>query len=280
MVSSADDGTMFALFDRLRSKRPSQQTQVVDYRLMMEHSLDMICHAQVSPSGIRYLYASPATPDVLGWSCEEFLKLTPADIFAPESLAAIAKNVQKTRDGAETISAIVEAIRKDGKRIWIESKVRVLEKQNDGCITTVVVMRDITERKLLQDRLAQQAVTDSLTAIGNRRAFDEAIACEWSRTLSTGCPLSLILADLDCFKLLNDTYGHQAGDDCLRAVAQLAKGVAEAQGGIAARFGGEEFVILLPSRSLEQAEAAANRLRRRYTLSAFQMLGTWHARVS
>jgi diguanylate cyclase (GGDEF)-like protein len=103
----------------------------------------------------------------------------------------------------------------------------------------VVVMRDITERKILEDRLASFAMTDGLTGLSNRRSFDEVLDSEWKRTLREGPQISLLLLDLDHFKQFNDEYGHQVGDDCLRAVAATLKGAVRVTD-IAARYGGEE----------------------------------------
>ncbi|OYQ36278.1 hypothetical protein CHU95_05030 [Niveispirillum lacus] len=113
------------------------------------------------------------------------------------------------------------------------------------------------------DALMRLATMDGLTGIANRRAFDGALAQETERLVQGGVgPLSLILADVDHFKRYNDFYGHQAGDDCLRAVAGALSGALRRPGEIAARFGGEEFAILLPGHDADAAIMAAERLRR------------------
>jgi diguanylate cyclase (GGDEF)-like protein len=101
-----------------------------------------------------------------------------------------------------------------------------------------------------------------LTDVANRRRFDEALeeACAAANELDA--PLSLVLIDLDHFKSLNDLQGHQEGDEALRAVAALLSGQTESRGGLAARFGGEEFAWLLPGVELEAAIAEAEALRR------------------
>jgi diguanylate cyclase (GGDEF)-like protein len=113
---------------------------------------------------------------------------------------------------------------------------------------------------LLEDRLSALAMTDGLTGVANRRAFDEALEREWKRTLREGTQMSLLLLDIDYFKRFNDWYGHQVGDDCLRAVAQAAVGVVR-QTDIVARYGGEEIAIILPKVDTRGAEETAEKVR-------------------
>ena len=110
-------------------------------------------------------------------------------------------------------------------------------------------------------RVASQATTDSLTGLGNRWTFDEELALEWRRAERVGDPLALILLDIDNFKTINDTQGHQAGDEVLRKVGQvLAARVRQVD--LAARYGGEEFAVIVPETDLEGAIDLAGRLRK------------------
>jgi diguanylate cyclase (GGDEF)-like protein len=102
------------------------------------------------------------------------------------------------------------------------------------------------ELKRQRDLLRQIALVDGLTGIANRRRFDEVFAAEWRRAQRKEMSLSLILCDVDHFKLYNDHRGHQAGDDCLRMVAQAIASQMSRPGDLAARYGGEEFVCVLP----------------------------------
>ncbi len=116
------------------------------------------------------------------------------------------------------------------------------------------------------DALLRLATLDGLTGIANRRAFDGALLHETQRLAQGGTgSLSLVLVDVDHFKRFNDFYGHQAGDDCLRAVAAALSGGLRRNGEVAARFGGEEFAILLPGHDRSAALVAAERLRRAVT---------------
>ena len=111
------------------------------------------------------------------------------------------------------------------------------------------------------DLLRQLAWLDGLTGIPNRRHFDDRLDAEWRRCARLGSPLSVVAIDIDHFKLFNDTYGHQAGDEVLRSVAQAASACVSRPGDVLARTGGEEFICLLPHAQREGATAVAERIR-------------------
>ncbi|MBF0233236.1 MAG: diguanylate cyclase [Desulfamplus sp.] len=113
----------------------------------------------------------------------------------------------------------------------------------------------------LNEMFKNMASIDGLTGIPNRRRFDEFLDQEWQRSIRQQTPLSLIMVDIDFFKPYNDNYGHAAGDDCLKAVAQGLMNSIERKIDIIARYGGEEFVCVLPETSAEGARLVGERLR-------------------
>jgi diguanylate cyclase (GGDEF)-like protein len=117
------------------------------------------------------------------------------------------------------------------------------------------------ELALANQELEHLSLTDKLTNIANRRSLDAFLDQEWGRCLREGRPLSLIMVDIDFFKAYNDTYGHQAGDDCLRKMAGVLKENINRAGDLAARYGGEEFIIILSATGAEGAAAVAERLK-------------------
>ncbi len=129
--------------------------------------------------------------------------------------------------------------------------------------------------KRQSDQLRQLVFVDGLTGAFNRRYFDDRLHSEWHRASRNQLPLSLLLIDIDHFKLFNDTYGHQAGDDCLRSVAQVLKAGLKRPADVIARYGGEEFACVLPETDLAGALAVGNQLEQ-----AVRGLGIRHERSS
>ncbi|MGE4064048.1 MAG: diguanylate cyclase [Rhodospirillaceae bacterium] len=122
-------------------------------------------------------------------------------------------------------------------------------------------VRNHLELKQSRDELVRLARTDGLTGLYNRRTFDDILLREWRRLARTGEPLSIVMMDVDHFKLYNDTYGHGGGDVCLQRVGRAAQGTLQRPADVLARYGGEEFVALLPETKLDGAVAVAEAIR-------------------
>ncbi|MCF6298407.1 MAG: diguanylate cyclase [Thiomicrorhabdus sp.] len=127
-----------------------------------------------------------------------------------------------------------------------------------GLIALFIVYRKLTVAYRI---IQKQATIDELTGIPNRRVFSERIITEFKRHQRDKQPLSVIMCDIDHFKLFNDTYGHQAGDQCLRQIAQLIHHTLHRPVDFCARYGGEEFIILLPETDLQGAKHFAEIIR-------------------
>ena len=122
--------------------------------------------------------------------------------------------------------------------------------------------RVVAELEAANRKLHQLSTVDGLTGIANRRSFDERLVADCARLSRESGTLSLLLVDVDYFKQLNDALGHLHGDECLRRLARICAGFVEDDSGLAARYGGEELVLLLPGLASQQAAALAERLRR------------------
>jgi diguanylate cyclase (GGDEF)-like protein/PAS domain S-box-containing protein len=206
-------------------------------------------------------YVSPSVLDTLGWTPDEILGRAPNELVVGEDFPAFAAAGKRALSGTEDArTETFRMLRKDGSTIWVEGR-------SPNHLTPVagepgvIVMHDITARKELEKRLEAMAMTDDLTGLANRRAFDGVLAREWQRTLRERTQLSLLMLDLDIFKGLNDRYGHQAGDDCLRAVAGEITKAVHRPGDLAARYGGEEIAVILGNTDAAGALEVAERIR-------------------
>ena len=142
--------------------------------------------------------------------------------------------------------------------VVLEAKVRAMQRiaQMRHALISVTHKLDEANREL-----TRLSTIDGLTGIANRRHFDEVLAQEWRRAMRNRHPLSLVVIDVDCFKQFNDGYGHQVGDECLKAVAQILADKLRRPSDLAARYGGEEFVGVLPETTEEGAVALAEEVR-------------------
>lgn len=132
-------------------------------------------------------------------------------------------------------------------------------------------VRNHLELKRQRDMLSQLAMLDGLTAVPNRRAFDEQFDKEWRRALRNSTCLCVVMLDIDHFKGYNDSYGHVEGDGCLKLIASVLEKTLERPGDFVARFGGEEFICILPETSAAGGKVIAEKLR-----AAVQELGIPH----
>jgi diguanylate cyclase (GGDEF)-like protein len=158
----------------------------------------------------------------------------------------------------------------------VDTMMRDIARCTQGDLTATVGGRALKEFAALADafnlmtekvnssieELQRLSALDGLTGLANRRQFDTVLAREWRRACRNNLDLSVILIDLDYFKLYNDTYGHLAGDDCLQAVARAFSLVVHRPGDLVARYGGEEFVIILPETPAKGALTVANKIQR------------------
>lgn len=144
----------------------------------------------------------------------------------------------------------------------------------------VLIKQQSDDLLVANEKLKRLADLDGLTGIGNRRSFDEKIQYEWARARREKEKLALIMIDIDHFKLYNDTYGHQKGDDALKAVAQAIQGTLRRSIDFAARYGGEEFVVLLPMAAVEGVCDMAEKIREAVFSMKMEHRASTHGYVS
>lgn len=142
--------------------------------------------------------------------------------------------------------------------IVLKAKVRAMQRIAQMRYSLLVLTRKLDDANRALTRLS---AVDGLTAIANRRCFDETLIREWRRAARKGLPISLLLADVDYFKDYNDGYGHQLGDECLKRIALALESRLHRSSDLVARYGGEEFAVILPETDLEGAREVAEAMR-------------------
>ena len=244
---------------RRRAMEAEARRSEATFRLLAENSSDVVSHLDLAG---RRFYISPAAEVVYGRPVDELVGRSSLDDVVPDDVVIAQEAVARLNAGERDVRASYRIQRPDGELVWIEASARLVMDDRSGEPDGIVaVVRDVTERKALEERLVALARTDGLTGLANRRSFDEALAVEWRRAKREGTPLSLLLLDIDRFKLFNDHYGHLAGDACLRDVAEVIAAAVRRPADLVARYGGEEMVVLLPNTHVDGAQAVAEQVR-------------------
>jgi diguanylate cyclase (GGDEF)-like protein/PAS domain S-box-containing protein len=205
----------------------------------------------------RLLDVNRVACERLGYNREELLRMSADQLKATQTAVRSAKLLKKIDEkGQASFEARHRSKNENELLVWTNSR-RI---EYDGLPAILSICRDISERKRMENKLRNLSITDPLTGAKNRRYLANRGKEELARSLRYGTHLCLLLLDIDHFKLVNDTYGHDAGDEVLKSLTQKAQTVLR-ETDIFARFGGEEFAALLIQTSQQDALLTANRLR-------------------
>ncbi len=234
--------------------------------------------AHVAPDG-SLLNMNRRCVEILGYPAGELVRLKFGDITHPDDLVTDWALVRELLNGERaTYSMEKRYFTKDKRLVWANLTVSLVRKADGSPDYFISVIEDITPRKKVEEErdaliaqleervrertaeLERLSMTDALTGIANRRSFDRYFESEWNRAVRTRQPLSLILVDIDLLKELNDSRGHSAADEAIKAVAQCLQSVAKRSTDLAARIGGDEFALILPDTSLEGALKIAEKV--------------------
>lgn len=215
---------------------------------------------RATPAG-KLLEVNPSVVEMFGYTgAKDFLKVKTHYLFEnPEDMLNLMKELEEN-DMAKNKEFVLK--KKDGTSFWA-SLTSTAVKDNSGTIIYYdTVLEDISERKNLEEEVKRLSITDELTGVYNRRYFNQNLPDEIKTAERWRSALSLIMIDIDDFKEYNDKYLHLEGDEILKQTAQVISHVIRKETDWASRFGGDEFVIILPGLTTAQAAKVGERIRR------------------
>ena len=243
------------------------------FRQIVEDSADAIIAID---SNERVAFFNRAAEQLFGYPKEKVLGQPLEMLLPPQyraghgaSVAGFLSGGARAKYMGDRHSHII-GLRADGTEVRLGASIVAIT-PGEG-LFMVAIVRDISERLMLQDQLARAASTDPLTGMLNRRAFLATVQNEWQRTARYGSGFSILLFDLDHFKKVNDSHGHDTGDSVLCRFSELVRSSLR-EVDVFARWGGEEFIAALPHTPLEVAVTTAERIRKAVAEQRFAAAG-------
>ncbi|MBS4174143.1 PAS domain S-box protein [Bacillus sp. FJAT-49736] len=213
------------------------------YRLITEHTSDLI--KIIDPEGI-VLYSSPSHFETLGIRPEDTLNKPIFIGMHPESKVVLKNTIQKILHTAEPASFIYQRQNQNGEYLWMHTIASPIMNEKNEVDRILFIARNITESKKYEEKLKNDALSDFLTGQPNRRHFFHKLTEEMDKAFHSQTTMALLLLDIDRFKWINDTMGHDTGDQLLKSFSARVRHCLR-DDDILARLGGDEFAILLPN---------------------------------
>jgi len=240
----------------------------VSYKTLLESTLAIPW--KIDWATRQYAYVGPQIETLLGWPQDSWKSVNDwAERMHPDERDSVVNFCVAQSEAGIDHEADYRALSKDNGYVWIREVVHIERNAHGEVESLIGFMFDITERKkteekmvALQKELEALSFKDGLTHIANRRRFNTSLEQEWETARQKRQPLSILMFDIDYFKQYNDLYGHIPGDQCLTDVAQTLSLALDGPRDLVARFGGEEFVVLLPGADASVAWKVAERCQR------------------
>lgn len=250
-------GTGGLLLDVTERKLAEEQAHEAQTRFQLSFEQAPIGMTITGADG-RFVRVNRALCEITGYSEAQLLDMTFQALTHPDDLAKDEEAIGSiVRGEVDSIQIDKRYLRSNGDTTWVSVHVTVLTRGTDGTPELFMAqVQDISEQRTLEMRLQHLANHDSLTGLLNRRGFDEALDRHMAHVLRYGPRGSLVILDIDHFKAVNDTFGHQAGDALVASVADLLRARLR-DTDVIARLGGDEFAILLPEADADAATEVA-----------------------
>lgn len=245
------------------------------HRLLADNASDVIWTMDLSGA---FTYVSPSVEKLRGYTPQEVMAQTKEELLCPLSLKHLEKGLEDATYSVQNhlpfqvYRADVEQPCKDGTTVWTDLTVSGIYNDKNQFLGMLGVSRDITERIKMEEEVRRLTEIDRLTQLYNRLKLDTVLFQEIERSKRSNSLFAIILLDIDDFKRVNDNHGHIAGDEVLKEIAEIIRASIR-KIDTAGRWGGEEFVIVLPETDGEGAQGLAEKIRLKINAHPFQSAG-------
>lgn len=243
------------------------------FRDIVELAQDVIIVTRaepLDPPGPVIVYVNPAFTRLTGYSRQEAIGQNPRILQGVDTDRETTHTIRAKLEKGEPLHVAIENYTKDGRSYWLDLSIMPLRNAARKLTHFVAIERDVSLQKELERKLTELATLDPLTGLFNRREFFDQLDSFWDRFRRSGEPFALIDIDIDWFKTVNDTYGHDHGDKVLQAIATMIRSQCRPND-LIARVGGEEFSVLVEKSTKVDAFEIAERIRKHVEIHPVQL---------